>query len=191
MAPPPKFNYDSEDFTDELLALAMQGYTDDEIADALEERFGQSLDPTTFSSMKNGHYECWSEEENLRRGSAIRKALARGRRKINAIVRGRYLKAALGGLKTRNRQRITRPVTDPVTGLTQEVVIQVNESEFESAPNVQALATWLNNHDAEWRRASMGMPAAADDAPPADAGNGVDIEAWIRKETGVFGTEGQ
>lgn len=60
MAPPPKFNYDSEDFTDELLALAMQGYTDDEIADALEERFGQSLDPTTFSSMKNGHYECWS-----------------------------------------------------------------------------------------------------------------------------------
>lgn len=52
MARPPKFNYDSDDFYDEILALSMQGLTDAEIADALEDKFKTSLSPEAFCSMK-------------------------------------------------------------------------------------------------------------------------------------------
>ena len=44
MARPRKFDYDSDDFYDEILALAMQGFTDAEIADMLVDKFGVSLD---------------------------------------------------------------------------------------------------------------------------------------------------
>ena len=54
MARPKKFDYDSDDFYDEILALAMQGFTDAEIADMLVDKFGVSLDPETFTNMKNG-----------------------------------------------------------------------------------------------------------------------------------------
>ena len=67
MARSPKFDYDSEDFYDEILALAMQGLTDAEIADALQDKFGEALDEQTFNCMKNGNYIGWSEEENKRR----------------------------------------------------------------------------------------------------------------------------
>ena len=43
MARPKKFDYDSDDFYDEILALSMQGLTDAEIADALDDKFGVSL----------------------------------------------------------------------------------------------------------------------------------------------------
>lgn len=56
MARPKKFDYDSDDFYDEILALAMQGLTDAEIADSLADKFGVSLSPEAFSSMKNGCY---------------------------------------------------------------------------------------------------------------------------------------
>ena len=42
MARPKKFDYDSGDFYDEILALAMQGFTDAEIADMLVDKFGVS-----------------------------------------------------------------------------------------------------------------------------------------------------
>ena len=45
MARPKKFDYDSDDFYDEILALSMQGLTDAEIADALDDKFGVSLSP--------------------------------------------------------------------------------------------------------------------------------------------------
>lgn len=52
MARPKKFDYDSDDFYDEILALAMQGLTDAEIADSLADKFGVSLSPDVFSTMK-------------------------------------------------------------------------------------------------------------------------------------------
>lgn len=52
MARPKKFDYDSDDFYDEILALAMQGLTDAEIADSLADKLGVSLFPEAFSSMK-------------------------------------------------------------------------------------------------------------------------------------------
>ena len=108
MARPKKFDYDSDDFYDEILALSMQGLTDAEIADALEDKFGVSLSPEVFYSMKNGNYNKWSDEENERRSARLAKVLARGRRKINSIVRGAYLKAALGGKKLKNKSTTTR-----------------------------------------------------------------------------------
>ena len=60
MARPKKFDYDSDDFYDEILALSMQGLTDAEIADALDDKFGVSLSPERFNCMKNGTYEAWS-----------------------------------------------------------------------------------------------------------------------------------
>lgn len=67
MARPKKFDYDSDDFYDEILALAMQGLTDAEIADSLADKFGVSLSPDVFSTMKNGCYANWTEKENQRR----------------------------------------------------------------------------------------------------------------------------
>ena len=63
----PKFNYDSDDFYDEILALSIQGLNDAEIADSLSDKFGVSLSPEVFCTMKNGNYDKWSKEENKRR----------------------------------------------------------------------------------------------------------------------------
>ena len=150
MARPKKFDYDSDDFYDEILALSMQGLNDAEIADALGDKFGESLDPETFSCMKNGNYVGWTEEENERRSARFLKALARGRRKITSLVRGAYLKGALGGKKIKSKTVVTRKLR--VNGEeTEDEVIQTSETESEMPYNMQALATWLYNHDDEWR----------------------------------------
>ena len=74
MARPKKFDYDSDDFYDEILALSMQGLTDAEIADALDDKFGVSLSPEVFNCMKNGNYDKWSDEENERRSARAEKS---------------------------------------------------------------------------------------------------------------------
>lgn len=154
MARPRKFDYDSDDFYDEILALSMQGMTDAEIADALQDRFGQSLDPEVFNTMKNGNYPHWSEEENARRSERLKKVLARGRRKMNNAVRGAYLKAAIGGKVIKSKTVVRRRLK--VDGVyTKDEEIQTSETETELPYNVQALATWLYHHDPEWRKKSM------------------------------------
>ena len=154
MARPPKFDYDSDDFYDEILALAMQGLNDAEIADALQDKFGVSLNPDVFGSMKNGNYAQWNEEENKRRSERLNRVLARGRRKIVSLVRGAYLKGALGGKKVKSKTVVTRKLR--VDGVyTDDVEVQTSETETEMPYNMQALATWLYHHDAEWRKRSM------------------------------------
>ena len=140
MARPPKFDYDSDDFYDEILALSMQGLTDAEIADALEDKFKTSLSPERFNCMKNGTYEAWSEKENERRSARLCKVLARGRRKINSIVRGAYLKAALGGKKLKNKSTTTRRMRLPDGTLTDEEDIQTTVSEIEQPSNIQVVS---------------------------------------------------
>lgn len=178
MARPPKFNYDSDDFYDEILALSMQGLTDAKIADALEDRFNASLSPEAFCSMKNGNYEKWSEKENERRSARLVKVLARGRRKINSIVRGTYLKAALGGKKLKNKSTTTRRVRLPDGTLTDEEDIHTTVSEIEQPSNIQALATWLYHHDEEWRKVERKQDEDAD--VPTGIEHGVDIDSWIK-----------
>lgn len=132
--------------------------------------------------MKSGKYIGWNEEENERRSRRLLRVLTRGRRKINAIVRGRYLKAALGGLKTKNISRVKRPVYDEKTGQKiGEEIVQINESETESAPNMQALSTWLYHHDEQWRKVQRGLDTEASDIPQ-DVEQGIDIDSWIKKE---------
>lgn len=153
MARPRKFDYDSDDFYDEILALAMQGLNDAEIADALGDKFGESLSPEVFCTMKNGNYANWTEEENERRSERLNKALARGRRKITSLVRGAYLKGALGGKKIKSKTVVRRKLR--VDGAyTDDEEIQTSETETEMPYNMQALATWLYNHDKEWRAAT-------------------------------------
>lgn len=108
------------------------------------------------------------------------KVLARGRRKINSIVRGAYLKAALGGKKLKNKSTTTRRMRLPDGTLTDEEDIQTTVSEIEQPSNIQALATWLYHHDEEWRKIERKQDEDTD--IPKDIQRGVDIEAWIRKE---------
>ena len=91
--------------------------------------------------------------------------LVRARMKVNSIVRGAYLKGALGGKKIKSITK--RYVQDRClcegkdkecvqcggTGwvqLTDKAISQ--ETEAELPPNMQALSTWLYHHDEEWRK---------------------------------------
>ena len=93
----PKHDYDSEDFYKRIEALAMNGYTDEEIANEL------NLRREVFTCMKNGNYENWTDKENKRRGECITNVLAHGRTKIVALLRGAYIKGAFGGKKTKSK----------------------------------------------------------------------------------------
>lgn len=180
MARPPKFDYDSDDFYDEILALAMQGLNDAEIADALGDKFEASLSPERFNCMKNGNYEAWTEEENTRRSERLCKVLARGRRKTTSLVRGAYLKAALGGKKIKTRTVVTRRLK--LDGMyTDDEEIQTSETETEMPYNIQALATWLYHHDPEWRKVQRKQDTETSEIP-VDIKKGVSIDAWIKRE---------
>lgn len=189
----PKFNYDSEDFYKEIYALAMQGLQDAEIAYNLGDNLGVALDenkipyyteargitPESFARMKNGKYEGWTEEENHRRSIRICQELAHGRAKILGIVRGRYLKAALGGIKikassTRKRYNIINGEKDE-----DNMVVEESESVSETAPNMQALANFLYHHDPQFRNIQNGIE---DGDINIKVKNGVSISAWLEKE---------
>ena len=180
MARPPKFDYDSDDFYDEILALSMQGLNDAEIADALGDKFDKSLSPEVFNTMKNGKYANWTEEENERRSERLNKVLARGRRKTTSLVRGAYLKAALGGKKIKTKTTVTRRLK--LDGMyTDDEEIQTSETETEMPYNIQALATWLYHHDPEWRKVQRKQDTDASEIP-MDIKKGVSIDAWIKRE---------
>jgi hypothetical protein len=184
----PKHDYDNIDFFKRIEALAMNGYTDDEIANELD------LSREVFGCMKNGNYENWTEDENKRRGEQITNVLAHGRTRINALVRSAYLKGAFGGKKTKSK--IVKYVQEkcdcmgmdkhcPKCGGTGWVVLTdkavVQEGETELPPNMQALATWMYHHDPEWRKVERKLDEEASDIP-TDINHGVDIGKWIEKE---------
>lgn len=192
----PKFNYDGEDFYKEIYALAMQGLQDAEIAYNLGDSLGvaedengvpyyndaRGLSPEVFTKMKNGNYEGWTEEENKRRSERISQELAHGRAKILGIVRGRYLKAALGGIKIkasskRKRYNIINGVKDE-----DNMVMEESESVSETAPNMQALANFLYHHDPQFRNIQKGIE---DGDLIVKVKNGISIGAWLEKENEI------
>ncbi len=184
----PKFNYDSEEFYDEIGRLAMQGLTDKELSFSLAEKFGNSLSPQVFSYMKNGHYSRWTEKENKCRSERILSALCKGRCKINAIVRSTYLQAALGGKK------ITSSVVPGVVMVecacggedeTCEVCggrgyfcskTQTNIREL--PPDVRALSSWLYHRDEEYRKIERmrGKTLVNREDSPQDS----KIDEWVK-----------
>lgn len=182
----PKHDYDSEDFYKRIEGLAMNGYTDSEIANEL------NLSDDVFGSMKNGNYQGWDDEENKRRGAEIYRVLAHGRTRINALVRSAYLKGAFGGKKVKSS--IVKYVQDkcdcmgadkkcPKCGgtgwvtLTDKAVVQ--EAETELAPNMQALTTWMYHHDPEWRK----VERKQDEENNLYSENGIDIDKWMSDNT--------
>ena len=176
----PKFNYDGEDFYKEIYALAMQGLQDGEIAYSLGDNLGvDGLTPTTFSEMKAGKYRLWTDEENARRGARINEELAHGRSRILGIVRGRYLKAALGGIKVKGK--VVRKRYNVVNGVADmnNRIEDITESEQETAPNMQALANFLYHHDPQFRNIQKGID---DGDVQIKVKNGVSISAWLERE---------
>jgi len=178
----PKFDYNSNEFYEELFALAFQGLTDAEIADGLSDKFGQTLTPGVFCKMKNGNYEGWNKKQNEERSERISQVLAHARRKINSIVRGAYLKAALGGKKIKSKTITKRKLR--IDGVyTDDEDIQTSETEQELPYNMQAMSTWLYHHDEEWRKVERKQDEDASDIP-SEINQGVNIDSWIKKEVG-------
>lgn len=184
----PKHDYDSPDFFKRIESLAVNGYTDKEIANELD------LSADVFGAMKNGNYWGWNEDENKRRGGEICRVLAHGRTKIIALLRGAYIKGAFGGKKVKSS--IVKYVQDkcecmgadkkcPYCGgtgwvtLTNKAVVQ--EAETELPPNMQAISTLLYHHDPEWRKVERRLDEESSDIP-TEIDKGVDIDAWIKKE---------
>ena len=200
----PKFNYDGDYFYREIFALALQGLNDGEIAYSLGDNLGvvkdsegepvtdedgneiktgiHGLTPTTFSEMKNGKYDQWSEEENERRSKRINEELAHGRARVLGIVRGRYLKAALGGIKVKGN--VTRKRYNIINGEKDlnNMVMEETESVQETAPNMQALANFLYHHDPQFRNIQNGIE---DGDINIKVKNGVSISAWLEKENEI------
>jgi len=171
-----KHNYDGDEFYDNIAAYAMQGFTDAEIADALE------LDPDVFGSMKNGNYNKWNKKQNKARSARIDRVLAHGRTKINAIVRSSYLKAALGGKKLKNKSVTKRHLRNAEGMLTDDEEVQTTEAEVEQPSNIQALATWMYHHDEEWRKVERKQDSEAKVPSPEEIEHGIDIDSWIKAE---------
>ena len=177
----PKFDYNGDAFYDEIEQLAKQGQKDSEIAYALGLKFGVDLNPQVFNRMKNGKYENWNEDENAERGERITQSLVRGREFINAIVRGRYLKCALGGVKVKGKTTTKRHmVVDGV--MTDDIVVETRETEQETPPNIQALSTWLFHYDMTWREIQRGKKDEEEKGIPFDPKKGISVNKWIERE---------
>lgn len=172
----PKYDYDSPEWYTAITRLAMQGATDSEIPYLLSEEIGIQLTPEMFLLMIEGNYDGWTEEENKIRSEKLSYVLSRSRNKINSIVRGRFLKTALGGVITKNVTK-RRMQIDGV--LTDNEIIQTVEIEL--PPNMNALTQWMYHHDPEWRKIERRQDDENADNIP-EGNNGVDIGAWIAKE---------
>ena len=176
---PPIYDYDSIEWYTAITRLAMQGCTNIEIAYGLEDELHIRLAPATFVEMVNGTYDKWTPEQNEKRSQELAYVLEHARHRLNSIVRGRFLKAALGGEKVKNVSTTKRRLQmDGV--LTDNEVIQTTESESVTQPNNAALATWLYHHDPTWRKIQRGEDVEGEEVPKAK--EGVDIDRWITLE---------
>lgn len=149
---PEKFDYTGEEFLSAIESFAEQGYTDASIAYALGDKFdGVRLNPEYFSRIKN---EKGKNGKLTKRAQAISQALARGRVNVNAAVRATYLQMALGQrtVKTTITRRLRAKDGLDFEDRDAEVV---ETTEMELAPNMQALSTWMYNHDNEWHEAIL------------------------------------
>lgn len=192
----PKFDYDSREWYTAIHALAMAGFGDAEIAASIGEKIqeyrnasgGEPLTPSqlegidrqTFSKMKGGRYDKWTDEQNKERGDRITQVLEQARMKVNGIVKGTYLRLALGGKKVKNKGTTYRRLK--IDGVyTDDEEIQRSETEVELPPNIQALANWLYHHDPEWRKRQRGTDEETSDLP-REIVRGINVEDWIDKE---------
>lgn len=150
----PKYDYKGEEFLSLVESYAKKGFTDKEIAYAV------GLEPSYFYDLKGKILE-------------ISNVLARGRAQINAAVRAKFLAMALGGIKTKST--VVKKLRDIEGNLTGEEELQVSESEL--APSLQAMSVWLYHHDEEWRK----VECKQDEDNDLYKENGIDIDKWMEE----------
>lgn len=150
----PKYDYKGEEFLSLVESYAKKGFTDKEIAYAV------GLEPSYFYDLKGKILE-------------ISNVLARGRAQINAAVRAKFLAMALGGIKTKST--VVKKLRDIEGNLTGEEELQVSESEL--APSLQAMSVWLYHHDEEWRK----VERKQDEDNDLYKENGIDIDKWMEE----------
>lgn len=173
---PPKHDYDGDEFYDQAFYWAFNGASNSEIASMLD------LSADVFGCMLNGNYNKWNDEQNERRSKRLARVLASAREKINMKVRGKYLAAALGGIKVKSK------TTRYIRGEEDQTMEVVQETETELAPNMQALSTWLYHHDPEFRKVQRGAePTESVAANVNNLEQGVNIAAWIEDHVVVKG----
>lgn len=181
--PPPRFDYDSEDFYNAIDTLARNGATDKEIAPGLKSIIGVELSPSCFCHMKKGDVKCWTDEENEKRSTRILQTLESARLNTNRLVKSVYLSTALGRNKNVTKTTVRRRLR--VGGeLTDDEEIQTTEVVSGIAPNLQALSQWLYNHDEDWRRRMTGETADTGNAAPQEeeVKKGIDVTKWLDME---------
>lgn len=147
----PKYDYTDEAFLSDVETKAAKGFTDKEIAHSL------NLNPTYFCEKKSATPE-------------LSKAISRGRAAITRIVRAKFLAMAMGGIKVKST--VTRKIRFRDGTTTDDEEIQTTETEL--APSLQAQQTWLLNNDPEWRPATQKVEV--------EMKGGFPIESWIRKQ---------
>ena len=170
-------NLASRDFNDEEIAL----HIGEEVRNIIEARnsrlmdkiMDEDVDPNdlpeledtsnipdslayeTFSRMKNGKYDGWTEQENALRSMLICQVLERARSKLCLVYKGVYDKLALGKWKTKSKTTTTSSKVNKEGERYEETV--TTETEQDIAPNLQALTMWRFHHDKEFREEMAAM----------------------------------
>lgn len=163
----PKYDYEGEKFLEMISELAKKGYTDRDIAITI------GITPEEFSRKKSASQH-------------IPQALARGRSQLNTVVRGAFLKAALGGRLVKKYSYVQKrcecggkdpecPICDGSGWITPEQHRVVEE--YEQAPNIMAQNRWLMNYDEEWKKQLKG-----NDPTDINKVEGIDIEVTFNKK---------
>lgn len=159
MANKDRWEYESEEFSNAMENYAMKGLTDKEIAIEI------SINPTYFLELKSKY-------------DTISEALARGRAKINSAVRQKYLAVALGGLKRKTTTRKLPSMMESGRFIQEDGMVLMETTE-ELAPNPQALATWLFNHDEEWRKKTIDGKKLDVTSGGEKLSGSIDIASWL------------
>ncbi len=159
MANKNRWDYESEEFANAIENFAKKGLTDKEIAMEI------SLNPTYFLELKSKY-------------DSISDALARGRPKINSAVRQKYLAVALGGLKRKTTTRKIPGRFDDESDIHKDGMILLETTE-ELAPNAQALASWLFNHDEEWRKKVIDGKKLDVTTNGKELNGSININSWL------------
>lgn len=170
-------NLASRDFNDEEIAL----HVGEEVRNIIEARnsrlmdkiMEEDVDPNdlpeledtsnipdslayeTFSRMKNGKYDGWTEQENALRSMLICQVLERARSKLCLVYKGVYDKLALGKWKTKSKTTTISSKVNKEGERYEETV--TTETEQDLAPNLQALTMWRFHHDKEFREEMAAM----------------------------------
>ena len=183
----PKHDYDSQQFYDLLYKYASVCQYDGDVASLLD------MDEATFSRMKNGRYEKWTEEENERRSERIGQILQRARANSLLQAKNTLLRLGIGAIKLKSTS-IKKAVAHcecrgedpkcPHCGGTGYVEVEdafvMQESEQMLAPNMAALQLWLRHHDPNYRKVERGEDLAEESR--IDVQKGVNIMSWLKKE---------